>query len=240
MLMLATGVLGALLAGAMFDFTTLVDDDGIDPADAGDDFDAADTVMSLDDMLNPGADADAGGWEGLPAMAEDEAGWNWAVWPENGPENGFADGTDDTAAAADAEVSAALGDWLDGRTGGGTEDDAALNAYLNGDMGDDLPELLAEDEGTGDTDYEDAATAPFGPNPDGPAPVIPDYDPAGDGLVLSYDASAGPPPDIAVAPDPNDAANSIVFADGLAVGLVQGGAGITPDMIALTPLAAAA
>jgi hypothetical protein len=87
---------------------------------------------------------------------------------------------------------------------------------------------------------EGADTFAFAQNPAGPAPTVGDFDPAADRLVLSYDPAAGPAPSIAIAPDPSDAANAVVFADGQAVAIVLNGAGLTPDMIQLEPIPRAA
>lgn len=147
-------------------------------------------------------------------LADDEGSDPAAECPEG-------DLLDLTAGAQDGDVFAgagpeddAEGGWLAGA------DDAALRDYL---------------DHNGETD-----SFVFGPNPDGPAPMITGFDAAAGRLVLSYDPAAGAEPSIAVAPDPADPGNVIVFADGLAVGLVRGGAGVTAAMIAREPVLAAA
>lgn len=225
MLMLAAGLLGAVLAGSMVDFASLLDDDDLD--DSFDEFDADDPAVAAamvpaDEFLT----MHAGG------MPQDVVA--------NAPETDGADAEDVVVpflpagdAPDDIPQGGNGGDWLDGDD----EDDAVLRDYLNHGAADDRLALADDDMGTGDAGADNFHLAP---NPGGPAPLVPDYDPAEDRLVLNYDTRFGAPPSIAVAPDPTDPANAIVFADGLAVGLVQGGAGITASMIALQPLPVAA
>lgn len=67
---------------------------------------------------------------------------------------------------------------------------------------------------------------------DGALPLIAGFDPRSQRLVLCYNAADGRPA-ITVAPDPEGLGNGIVFADGRAVAVIGGGAGMSPARIEL-------
>lgn len=151
----------------------------------------------------------------------------------------LAGGWGDDTLLGGAGADALFGDAGDDVLHGGDEDgdDDLIRDYLNGGTGSDTLHLGADDWGSGG-DGADLFMLP--PNPAGPAPTIADFNPAEDSLVLRYDASSAPTPHVSVAPDPQNGANVVVFADGHAVAVVLDGAGLTADMVVLQPVAASA
>ena len=147
---------------------------------------------------------------------------------------GWGDDTLVGGAGADALFGDAGNDVLHGggRDDDGDADDDLIRDYLNGGAGSDTLHLGADDWGTGG---DGADTFLLAPNPAGPAPTIADFNPAEDSLVLRYDGSSAPTPQISVAPDPQNGANVVVFADGHAIAVVLDAAGLTADMVMLQP-----
>ena len=205
-------------------------DDDLLSGGAGDDL--LEGALGNDTMLGgPGADTLLGGMgddlldggEGKDQLA---GGWG-----------------DDTLVGgqgADALFGDAGNDVLHGGGDGDGDGDWAddpIRDYLNGGSGSDTLHLGADDWGSGG---DGADLFMLAPNPAGPAPTVADFNPAEDALVLRYDDACGAAPKISVAPAPDDGASVIVFADGHAVAVVLGAAGLTADMVILQPFGGAA
>jgi hypothetical protein len=116
-------------------------------------------------------------------------------------------------------------------------DEAILLAYLEGRHRDNLKSFDGEALET-EGDSEEGFI--FGPNPHGPAPMIEEFNALEDQLELSYDPNDGQAPEIRISPDPRNDGDGVVFANGLAVAVIRGGAELTPDMVRLVPTAARA
>jgi Ca2+-binding RTX toxin-like protein len=148
---------------------------------------------------------------------------------------GWGDDTLTGGAGADALFGEAGNDVLHGNDEDG--DDDLIRDYLNGGAGEDTLHLGADDWASGG---DGADLFMLAPNPAGPAPTVADFNPAEDSLVLSYDGAASATPQVSVAPDPDNGANVIVFADGHAIAVVLDAAGLTADMVVLQPFGEAA
>ena len=92
--------------------------------------------------------------------------------------------------------------------------------------------------GAATTTALDDAVPAAGRPADGALPLIASFDPRNQRLVLSY-IPAGGRPMVTVAPDPDGLGNGIVFADGRAIAVIGGGAGMSPTRIELEPAAVA-
>lgn len=160
------------------------------------------------DTLQGGGDNDAlqGGGGGDALAGGDGDDW-------------LAGGWDDDALAGDAGA-----DTLDGGAGRDTlfGGDAWVD-FLNGGDGDDVLSLGAGDYGTGQAGADQFALADYGP---GSLPArIMDYDGAEDEIVVMYDPAVHPDPTVTTAAVEGSDDVSVLL-DGVAVAVVQGGAGL--------------
>ncbi|MCO6384467.1 calcium-binding protein [Oceanicola sp. 502str15] len=151
--------------------------------------------------------------------------------------------------AGDDQIEGGLGDdTLAGGEGqdnlqGGQGDDLLTGAddqstdWLNGGAGNDVLVLGAGDIATGGAG---ADTFTLGPDRDDAAVAeILDFNSAEDGLALLWDDEAGDmPPEVTMSEGDGDLV--AVFADGALIGLVHGGASLTPQDIQLVPMSTAA
>lgn len=221
----------SLQGGAGDDF--LHGEEGMDALDGGE---GDDTLLggAGDDVLQAGEGADSA------------AGQEGADWIDGG-------GGADTLHGGDGDDSLYGGegdDWLTG----GSDDDLLIGAEgadtLDGGSGDDMliagtddaMDMLNGGNGADVLLFSDGDIATGGAgsdlfqleeiDPDAPLAQIADYDPSEDELVLLFDPAihADPVVSIELVEGTSDAT---IILDGIALAIVRGGSGLTPDMIQL-------
>ncbi|MEF3048008.1 calcium-binding protein [Pseudotabrizicola sp. L79] len=187
---------------------------------AGDDFLAG---HQGDDTLSGGDGADTvHGGEGADT-ASGGAGDDWLTG----------------GAGNDLLIGGAGQDTLDGGTGDdslfGTGDgaDDGETDMLNGGAGDDVLTLGAGDWATGG-DGSDSFVLTEIQAGDSPAQIT-DFLPGQDELVIEFDANDHPDPAITITPVAGSS-DVLITLDGVPLAVVQGGAGLTSDLISLRPV----